>query len=86
MAGIFLFLLPLNSCTTADRVVYLGANTTKTVRLRETVKGVKVWYKDSTGVSLPGKADLLEGGYYREDIIERSSGAIPQLFHRDLSD
>lgn len=60
----------LNACTQADRVVYLGSDTTKTIRLRETIKGAKVWYKDSTGVSLPGVADLLEGGYYRNDLTK----------------
>ena len=48
--------------------MYLGSGTTKTIRLRETLKGVKAWAKDSTGVSIPVTADLLEGGYYRSDM------------------
>lgn len=61
-------LFGLSACSQADRVVYLGSNTTKTLRLREPVKGVKVWYKDSTGVAVPGVADLPEGGYFRADL------------------
>lgn len=57
----------LSSCV-GTRTVYLGGDTTRTVRLRETVKGVDVWVKDSTGTSIPAKADLLEGGYYRNDL------------------
>lgn len=48
--------------------MYLGSGTTKTIRLRETLKGVKVWAKDSTGVSIPVTTDLMEGGYYRCDL------------------
>jgi hypothetical protein len=51
-------------------VVYLGSGTTKTVQLRETLRGVKVWAKDSTGVSIPVTTDMLEGGYYRNDLSE----------------
>ncbi len=58
--------LYLSSCTV--RVMYLDAKTTKTVRMRETVKGAKVWVKDSTGATIPAKADLLEGGYYRSTL------------------
>ena len=68
MAGALILTASLSACAPGDRVVYLGSSTTKTVRLRETVKGVPVWYKDSTGVTAPGKADLLEGGYYRVDL------------------
>lgn len=59
-------ILSLASC--AVRVMYLDATTTKTVRLRETIKGAKVWVKDSTGVTMPAKTDLLEGGYYRSGL------------------
>jgi len=38
------------------------------VQLRETLKGVKVWAKDSTGVAVPMIADLPEGGFYRGDL------------------
>jgi len=48
--------------------VYLGSGTTKMVQLRETLKGVKVWVKDSTGVAIPMVADLPEGGFYRKDL------------------
>jgi len=50
--------------------MYLGSGTTKTIRLRETLKGVKAWAKDSTGVSIPVTADLQEGGYYRDDLLK----------------
>lgn len=33
------------------------------VRLRETVRGVKVWVKTSDGDTVPGKMDLPEGWY-----------------------
>lgn len=56
----------LSGC--ASRVVYLGSSTTKMVQLRQTVKDVKVWVKDSTGTAMPGVADLQEGGYYRSDL------------------
>lgn len=57
----------LVGCTSRE-VVYLGSNTTKTVRLRETVRQVKVWVKNEQGATLPAKTDLLEGGYYRSDL------------------
>ena len=67
MAGLAL-ILSLSACNSSSRVMYLGSGTTKTIRLRETLKGVKAWAKDSTGVSIPVTADLLEGGYYRSDM------------------
>ena len=69
MGGAMLLLVllcGLNGC--GSRVVYLGSSTTKVVQLRETVKGVKVWMKDTTGTAIPGVADLMEGGYYRNDL------------------
>lgn len=56
-----------NGCS-AREVVYLGDSTTKTVRLRETVKNVKLWVKDKDGNVLPTVGDLPEGGYYRKDL------------------
>lgn len=66
-AGLLL-LLSISACSSQREVVYLGSGTTKTVQLRETLKGVKAWAKDSTGVSIPVTVDLLEGGYYRNDL------------------
>lgn len=63
MAGV----LTLSGCVSRE-VVYLGDSTTKTVRLRETKRHVKVWVKDSTGTDISAEADLLEGGYYRKDL------------------
>ena len=57
----------LSAC--GSRVVYLGSSTTKMVQLREMVPRVKVWVKDSTGTAIPGVADLMEGGYYRSDLL-----------------
>ena len=54
--AIFLF------CSCATRVVYIEPG--KSVRLRETVKNVKVWVKTDQGEVLPGVADLKEGGFY----------------------
>ncbi|NMW22651.1 MAG: hypothetical protein HKK67_13735 [Chlorobiaceae bacterium] len=65
--------LCLEGC--GSRVVYLGNSTTRTVQLRETVRNVKVWVKDSTGTAVPGVADLLEGGYYRNDLTLERPGA-----------
>ena len=56
----------LSGC--GSRVVYLGSSTTRMVQLRESVPGVKVWVKDSTGTAIPGVATLMEGGYYRSDL------------------
>jgi len=60
--------LSTNLCGCGSRVVYLGSSTTKMVQLRQTVKDVKVWVKDSTGTAIPAVADLQEGGYYRSDL------------------
>lgn len=56
--------LTLTGCA-GSKVMYLDPGTTQTVQLRKTVKGWPVWIKDSTGVKVPAKADLLEGGFYR---------------------
>jgi len=61
-------LVSLSACATSDRVVYLGSGITKVVLLRETIKGAKIWYKDITGVTIPGVADLPEWGYFRGDL------------------
>jgi len=66
-AGLISLLL-ISACSSSNRVVYLGSGTTKMVQLRETLKGVKVWVKDSTGVAIPMAADLPEGGFYRKDL------------------
>ena len=58
----------LNLWGCGSRVVYLSSATTKMVQLRESVPGVKVWVKDSTGTAIPGVATLMEGGYYRSDL------------------
>ena len=63
-----LLLLGLSACSSSSRVMYLGSGTTKTVQLRETVKEVKAWAKDSTGVAIPVIVDLMEGGYFRNDL------------------
>ena len=57
----------MSSCT-AREVIYLDSSSTKTVRLRETVKNVKVWVKNESGESVSGVADLSEGGYYRSSL------------------
>lgn len=67
-AAALTLVLSINLCGCGSRVVYLGSSTTKMVQLRQTVKDVKVWVKDSTGTAIPGVADLQEGGYYRSDL------------------
>ena len=66
MAGL-LTMCVLSGCAQTN-VMYLKPGYTKTVQLRETVKGAKVWIKDSSGVKIPAKADLLESGFYRFDL------------------
>ena len=68
MAGALILLFSLSGCSSQQKVVYLGSGTSRTIQLRETLKGVKAWAKDSTGVAIPVTADLLEGGYYRNDL------------------
>ena len=62
-----LMMCALSGCSQTN-VMYLKPGYTKTVQLRETVKGAKVWVKDSSGVKIPAKADLLESGFYRFDL------------------
>ena len=47
-------------CATTD-VVYVPPG--DAVKLRETVKGVKVWIKTADKIVMPGKADLYNGWY-----------------------
>jgi hypothetical protein len=58
------FLLPivlLASGAGCTRTIYVPHGTP--VRLRETVKDVKVWVKDADGQVVPGNMDLPEGWY-----------------------
>jgi hypothetical protein len=56
------FLLPLLLLTGCGvRTIYVPHGTP--VRLRETLKDVKVWVKDSGGDPVAGEMDLYEGWY-----------------------
>ena len=55
------FLLPILLLTGCMRTVYVPHGTP--VRLRETVKDVKVWVKDADGEPVAGRMDLYEGWY-----------------------
>ena len=55
------FLLPFMLLTGCVRTVYVPHGTP--VRLRETVKDVKVWVKDAGGEPVAGRMDLAEGWY-----------------------
>ena len=55
------FLLPILLLPGCMRTVYVPHGTP--VRLRETVKDVKVWVKDADGEPVPGRMDLYEGWY-----------------------
>jgi len=58
------FLLPILLLTSGGgcvRTIYVPHGTP--VRLRETVKDVKVWVKDAEGQPVAGKMDLPEGWY-----------------------
>lgn len=57
-----LSLVVFAGCGRGTRTVYVPH--TEPVRLRETVRNVKVWVKDSTGKTIPGRLDLPEGGFY----------------------
>jgi len=55
------FLIPILLLTGCVRTIYVPHGTP--VRLRETVKDVKVWVKDSGGEPVAGKMNLPEGWY-----------------------
>jgi len=55
------FLLPILLLAGCVRTIYVPHGTP--VRLRETVKDVKVWVKDSGGELVAGRMDLPEGWY-----------------------
>lgn len=54
-------LLVLLAGCAATRAVYVPAG--EPVRLRQTVRNVKVWLPDEQGVGVPGVVDLKEGWY-----------------------
>lgn len=66
---ILLLFLLLTGCT---RTVYVPHGTP--VRLRERVKNVKVWVKDSDGKAVAGKMDLPEGWYCLPLVEEDTNG------------
>jgi len=55
------FLLPILLLAGCTRTIYVPHGTP--VRLRETVKNVKIWVKDADGEPVAGKMDLPEGWY-----------------------
>lgn len=59
VVALFLVLIFIG-CATTD-VVYVPPG--DAVKLRETLKGVKVWIKTTEKITLPGKTDLYEGWY-----------------------
>jgi len=61
-----LTLLLLVVCSTSCvRTIYIKDG--DPVRLRETIKNVKVWVKDKNGKEVPGRLDLPEGWYCLPD-------------------
>ena len=54
-------LLPILLLAGCVRTIYVPHGTP--VRLRETVKDVKVWVKDADGEPVAGRMDLYEGWY-----------------------
>ena len=54
-------LLPILLLTGCVRTIYVPHGTP--VRLRETVKDVRVWVKDADGEPVAGRMDLYEGWY-----------------------
>jgi hypothetical protein len=61
LSGFLLPILLLASAVGCTRTIYVPHGTP--VRLRETVKDVKVWVKDADGQPVAGKMDLYEGWY-----------------------
>jgi len=61
------FLLVAASCSTPPfyRVVYVPWG--KAVRLRETLKKVKIWVKTEDGKTVPGEIDIPEGWFALPD-------------------
>jgi hypothetical protein len=55
------FLLPILLLAGCTRTIYVPHGTP--VRLRETVKDVKVWVKDADGQPVAGRMDIYEGWY-----------------------
>ena len=55
------FLIPILLLAGCVRTIYVPHGTP--VRLRETVKDVKVWVKDADGEPVAGRMDLYEGWY-----------------------
>jgi len=55
------FLLPILLLAGCTRTIYVPHGTP--VRLRETVKDVKVWVKDADGEPVAGRMDIYEGWY-----------------------
>ena len=55
------FLIPILLLTGCVRTIYVPHGTP--VRLRETVRNVKVWVKDAGGEPVAGRMDLPEGWY-----------------------
>jgi hypothetical protein len=64
IAAVMLPVLLLAGCSGGDpftRTIYVPHGTP--IRLRETVKDVKVWVKDADGEPVAGRMDLAEGWY-----------------------
>ena len=55
----FLCIFFLTGC--GARTIYVSDG--EPVRLRETIRGAKVWVKDQQGRTVAGRVDLLEGWY-----------------------
>ena len=64
---VLIVLLCLPGCF-GNRTVYVPSG--EPVRLRETVKGAKIWTLDKEGKPVAGKMDLPEGWYCLEDAGE----------------
>ena len=60
--AVLIVLMLATGAAGCTRTVYVSDG--EPVRLRETVKNVKVWIKDADGNIIAGRVDLLEGGYY----------------------
>ena len=75
---VVMLLLSVSGCST--RTVYVPDG--EPVRLRQTVKNVRVWTMDKHGGMVPGVVDISEGWYALPDPGEEKAGKQDVSLHR----
>ena len=74
--GAALLLVGILALSGCNRTIYVPSG--EPVRLRETVRSVKVWVLDMDGKPIPSVMDLPEGGYYLADPGAQAPSPKPQ--------